>query len=338
MQLTAVKPSFDRPLLIVDDTRFRTDRQLASGCTQVPSEAWPTAAELDTFLYARGGVPWRCYPPGTLSAPGVLAGYDFDTLGTRGAADPTVSLRTLGRYRHVIWCLDRQSATYTSSDIRTTPITALRYMAAPGRSNALGTWSRQGGKLWLMGGGAAMALQIPWERVQPAGGVFSNADGELVPGRFMYDLAGWRSEITIGALVGAAVAPPPQNRAPGLANWALLPPELQEKTPATDPLPPQRFEFEFYQSYCLGEWLSRPNYATEFDASAREVVVLDTLYMATGSAGNGKPVMTYFHGPATGPMFFTGMPVWYLRREHAMALFDFVLRDTWGLPRRNVPR
>ncbi len=337
VQLMFVQPAFDRPLLFVDDTRFRTDRLAANGCTQPPAEAWPTSAELDTFLYARGGVPWRCYPAGTRSAPGIYAGYDFDTLGTRGSDVPIVSLRTLGHYRHVVWYVDRQSATYQGSDIRLNPITSLRYMSTPGRSNTLATWVRQGGHLWLYGGGAATAMQLPWELVQPNGGVFSSTDGELVPGRFMYDLCGWRSEITIGTMINALQAPPPENRTPGV-NWALLPGDLQEKTYITDDVPPQRFDFDFYQSYCFGEWISKPNATSERDGVGREVAVLDTLYNGAGGTVQQRPVMTYFHGPQSGTVVFSGFPVWYLRREHAIAISDFVLQGVWNLPRRAVAR
>lgn len=337
VQFTVIQPSFDRPLLIVDDTRFRTDRQLANGCVQPPQEAWPTAAELDTFLYAKGNVPWRCYPTGTLSQPGVFAGYDYDTLGTRGSFDPTVSLRTLGRYRHIVWYVDRASALYTNQDVRLNPITSLRYMATPGRSNTLGTWAQQGGKLWLFGGGVATALQLPWERVQPNSGVYSNTDGELVPGRFMYDVAGWRSEITIGTMINALLVPPPAHRTPGVPNWSQLPTTLREKTFDSDPVPPQRQEFDFYQSYCFGEWLTRQNLVTE-GVGSNERVTLDTLYLAAGAQAASRPAMTYHHGSQTGPTMFTGFPIWYLRRTDAIAITDFVLQNLWGLPRQNVNR
>ena len=52
------------------------------------ASTWPAKTELDTFLFARGGVRWRYYQPATqLSPPGVFNGYDFDTLGTRTLAN-----------------------------------------------------------------------------------------------------------------------------------------------------------------------------------------------------------------------------------------------------------
>ncbi|HET9233155.1 MAG TPA: hypothetical protein VFP10_03350, partial [Candidatus Eisenbacteria bacterium] len=51
-----------RQLLVVDDTRLFPDQFNASvGYYDPPRGTWPTAAELDTFLYARGGFPWKGY-------------------------------------------------------------------------------------------------------------------------------------------------------------------------------------------------------------------------------------------------------------------------------------
>ena len=113
INLIVTRASFDHELLIVDDTRLTPDNYLPSGCADRPRGAWPTAAELDTFLYARGGVPWRCYPVGTMSTPGLFDGYSYDTLGTRGMlSEPPLS--ALGRYRHVIWYTGRKRAPLTS--------------------------------------------------------------------------------------------------------------------------------------------------------------------------------------------------------------------------------
>jgi hypothetical protein len=152
----------ERDLLIVDDTRLTPDaRNPATGATDPPRGPWPTAAELDTFLYARGGVPWRDYPAGTLSASGILAGYDFDTLGTRGIADGNVPLSVLSHYRHVIWMTDDVGATYTGSPVDLLqPVTSLRLMSSPGFQSTLAAYAQQGGKVWLQGGGAAYATPV----------------------------------------------------------------------------------------------------------------------------------------------------------------------------------
>ena len=57
----AVATDVDADLLIVDDTRLQVDR-FPGGLNQPParySGEWPARAELDTFLFARGGYPWR---------------------------------------------------------------------------------------------------------------------------------------------------------------------------------------------------------------------------------------------------------------------------------------
>src|ERR1051326_7494635 len=75
IRFTIVRSDFQRELLIVDDTRMEPDKFLfGSGCPAVYTKPWPSAAELDTFLYARGGVPWRCTRTGgaETSVPGLF--------------------------------------------------------------------------------------------------------------------------------------------------------------------------------------------------------------------------------------------------------------------------
>ena len=51
-----VQSSLERSLLIVNDTRLKADGILnGQTCVQLPrATPWPTAAELDTFLFAAG--------------------------------------------------------------------------------------------------------------------------------------------------------------------------------------------------------------------------------------------------------------------------------------------
>ena len=156
VSMIIVRPTFTDELLFVDDTRLRPDQAAAGPPGQVvpPLGPWPTAAELDTFLFARGGYPWRSYPVGTTSAAGVFNGYPFDTIGTRGLING-VPLSVLGNYRHVVWYTDETGANYSGSPLdASTPITALRMMSSPGRSSALAAYVRQGGRVWVCGGGA----------------------------------------------------------------------------------------------------------------------------------------------------------------------------------------
>src|SRR5262249_18270622 len=60
-----VVPTFNNQLLVVNDTRMLPDEEprppdpLHPDSLQRPIGPWPTHAELDPFLFARGGVRWR---------------------------------------------------------------------------------------------------------------------------------------------------------------------------------------------------------------------------------------------------------------------------------------
>jgi hypothetical protein len=353
VRFATVRGSLEKPLLIVDDTRFLGDQIGVGGCARVPVGAWPTAAELDTFLFARGGTPWRCYPAGTVSPPGLFAGYPFDTLGTRtGSNDATVRLARLGQYRHVVWIIDAGSA--TNSRVGSNPfdpVTSLRYMSSQGHFNSLGSYVQQGGRLWLTGGGGAFATMIPWDQSGNNGGgiTFANLAGELVPGRFMYDIAGWRSEfkvvtapLLITRYLGRGPTPP---MSPPMSR---LPAQMRGKNVALDPFPPGRVGQNlsvFYKSTFDAEFLTKPNLVWEDYDPDPEVVdlqsALDTLYQVVTFALPPTPerrvTMTYFHPPHQAPMMFTGFSIWDYTRADCAALVDFVLQDTWGLTRDAPP-
>jgi hypothetical protein len=334
---------FDDDLLIVDDTRYLPDqRTFPTPCMNAPIGAWPTAAELDTFLYARGAFPWRCYPAGTMSTPGIFNGYHYDTLGTRGLPGVVPSLLVLNRYRHVLWLVNNAAASnFKAPTDPTDPTTAMRYMSEPGRINVLAAYVAQGGQLWLAGAGAGSANLRPWNKtnndaVPPTLALtFSNANGELVPGRFIYDVSHWRSEFkqlratvqinrSLGRLTGS----------PGL--YSLLPPKMETKSVATDPLPPLRTSSNFYQTQSDIEFLSLPNIIMEGGGA-----VLDTLYAAAGGTlpfGQIAANMTYYHGSENAPLVFTGFNLWNFRRAECIQLVDFVLQQVWGLSRDPDPR
>src|SRR5258706_551929 len=132
-------------------------RRTCPACPANYTRPWPSAAELDTFLYARGGVPWRCVhdPAGATSVPGLLAGYAFDTLGTRlGLEFPAdaAPLSRLGQYRHVLWLVDQRSA---ESGAFPGPVTPPEAMSGPRRASSLAAHVAAGGEAWVAGGGAA---------------------------------------------------------------------------------------------------------------------------------------------------------------------------------------
>jgi hypothetical protein len=169
VQMTVVPATFENALLVVDDTRLEPDKFTPAGAIEMYKSPWPSATELDTFLYARGGVPWRqTQEPasGVRSIPGVFAGYPYDTLGTRlGYENPTHATRLsrLAQYRHVVWMVDRRAATYLEV-LGNNPMPALRYMSTPGRASALGASLALGGRVWLCGGAAGVVSTDPYNR------------------------------------------------------------------------------------------------------------------------------------------------------------------------------
>ena len=348
VQFTVVRAVFDKDLLFVDDTRLLPDRRVGASLDR-PRGVWPTRAELDTFFFARGGLPWRAYPAGTLSPVGIFQGYTYDTLSTRSLPQGTLTLQQLAHYRHVVWYSDNKGAlNINDPDVAADPMTQLRWLSSPGRSNPLGTWTTQGGQLWMFGGGCASSLQINWEKVGSPGNVYSSLDGELVPGRFMYDVFGWRIEITAKSFAQSTKPLHPLGRTSQSPDYAPLPDYLFEKSPDTDPISVYGANrigsSDFYQSSQIGEGISQPNDVLEDVDPDPEVVrqeaVLDTLYESVGGQlGSGRPVMTLWHGGNSGQrQVFSGFQLWYWQRQEQIAIADWVLQTVWGLPRRNVPR
>lgn len=348
VNFTVVRPRFDRDLLIVDDTRLKLDSRLSTGAYAKPSGAWPTAAELDTFFFAAGNVPWREYPAGTVSPPGVFAGYDYDTMATRYRPGGLVSLTDLGHYRHVLWYVDYKSSTNVNPiDYDRDPMPLLHGVSFPGKSNPLAIWIKQGGRAWVFGGGVASCTQREWEKTGTNALVYSSADTELVAGRFMFDLAHWRSEITDGTSGQARWSTAGTIPWAGQPDYSTLPPIMKEKTAATDPFaqyaPNRANQGEFYQAVYSVEALTKANTIVQDDDpdpnALRMVPTLDTLYATTGgSVGSGKPVMTLYHGGENQQFLFSGFPLWYFQRQHVIAMTDWVLQTLWGMPRRPVPR
>src|SRR5262249_38313432 len=152
-------------------------------------------------------------------------------------------------------------------------------------SNPVGTWVSQGGQVWMFGGGTATALQVNWEKKAPVN-VFSHTDGELVPGRFMYDVFGWRSDISAKTFAQGTKPSHVINRDGTMPAASSLPDYLFEKTGDTDPIniyaPNRVGTSDFYQSSTAGEGITSPNEVTEDDGSDPNVVhahaVLDTVY------------------------------------------------------------
>ncbi len=299
LQFTFVSPTFDKDLLIVNDTRYNVDQRVRTppptspDSVAAPIGAWPDAAELDTFLFAVGGVRWRMTPTGTLSPAGIFQGYRFDTLGTRqGLENPTIPLDVLGRYRHVVWLVDGYGSLFAPGEIGggpTNPVmqmTTLRYMSSPNRQNTLAQWVQSGGQLWGLGGGFGNATNASWNnRSNDANGIRTYSSvgpqPDLTPGRFMYDLAHWQSEFRVfGPVQGLDFArldrpdpsyyPDPNQKAlawpgePFTGPFAglytsRLPTLLRPKSPALDPRYPNRYVADFYAFNVYTEFISAEN-------------------------------------------------------------------------------
>jgi hypothetical protein len=225
LKMTAVTPTFDKTLIVVNDTRLEVDKFLGDPVNRrIPdlyTKPWPSKTELDTFLFARGGVPWtgtKNPTTGVLSRPGVMAGYDMelsrrlrlpDTLGTRlGLENPArgVLLSRIGQYRSLIWMVDDVGGQYIESiDQSIFPVTALYSMSGPGRASTLAAYTQLGGRVWLMGGGAGFASLRSYDVGNNNVGqttVFTTNSiqgrpPELGPARIMYDGAHWRSSIAV---------------------------------------------------------------------------------------------------------------------------------------------
>jgi hypothetical protein len=366
VEFCAVQATFANQLLIVDDTRYLLDKRTGTTgpCIDRPIGLWPSAAELDTFLFARGGFPWLCYPTGTISTPGIFNGYDFDTTGTNlRTQDLTIRLSKLGQYRHVVWIVDGGAALNnkpgTDAGDLAGPMTSMRYMNDNRKANTIAAYVRQGGLVWLAGGGAATAALMNFNRQSndntppnPRTMTFRFEDNELVPGRFIYDQAHWRTEFKQFKVNGGRIKrylgrfDPIFGANPGI--YGTLPVEIQLKSAGTDPFPPNRTGQSpsvFYQTQFDAEFLSAANEIIEdLDPGPLENFqsTLDTIYKVTastlqpdtGRGGLQSVVMTYYNDTGLGnvPFVMTGFSLWSFRRVHCKAVVDFVLQSLWGLP------
>jgi len=322
VRLTVVTPTFTNNLLIVDDTRLAPDQFGANGIPRTyGNTTWPAGAELDTFLYAKGGFPWRG-PQGILeplppSKPGIFNGFTFDTLGTRRGfelASAGVPLSKLGTYKHIIWLTDITGAITTAGpEALLDPVSTLRWMSAPGRANTLATYIYAGGKVWLAGGTGLTSATLPYNATQsrnndniygPGHTVFSASAGELVPGRMAWDAAHWQSEFVASKPITL-----PRKSAAAIGGWTnpgwkfggtLTAPDYS-RLPATmrrralalgDSLPPTRTgsSASFYSTAInpAVEYLTQENFIFE-DVDPSPLVedqrsVLDTLMQLQGGA------------------------------------------------------
>jgi hypothetical protein len=290
-----------------------------------------------------------------ISSSGLLAGYSFDTLGTRlGLVDPSraVTLDRLVHYRHVIWLVDANAAFKGTGTDPTTPITTLRAMSRPGKLTALDGYVQLGGQVWLAGGGAAYASLINFDsRANNAGQitVFDVSHGELGPGRILYDAAHLRSAIGVTrsslayarspAAVGGWSGHGPDGTL-GAPDYSRAPATMRRRDASTDPIPPTRLPTQtslyYATSFAAGFVMDLNGITEDFDPDPnveRIESALDTVYDVTGIVLPipAAPVMTYYHGRDNAPFVYTGFEPWDFTRADCQALVDFVLGDIWKL-------
>jgi hypothetical protein len=347
VHFVVVQPTFDKDLLVVDDTRLEPDKFVGL-CPGNYAQRWPSAAELDTFLYARGGVPWRCTknpPSGVLSIPGILAGYAFDTLGTRGvysgrlgtggSQSQTIPLSVLAGYRHVLWLADVPSAVMTGSTV-----TAMRFMS-PYSQRADDV--HEDGRQALAGGRRHRhGVLLPFDRLSNnSGGItrFSSLPqwNEIFPGAMVWEAPHLRSEISVGERApGRARAGPVRVRA---GAYGALPRRSSRARPQRPACRPRALASQGACSTSATratEFLTQPNVIVEGGES-----VLDSLYVVQGSSvpiGTGNVAMTVYHGAEGGQCIWTGFDLWSFQRSQCIELVDGVLQGIWGLPRDPVAR
>ncbi len=205
-----------------------------------------------------------------LSPQGILAGYNFDTLGTRTVtAEGTASLATLAQYRHVVWLGDFDSGRNASAfTYPIDPMPLLSYMTTPGKQNTLTAYLELGGEVWLVGGGGAMATTYkfnePSNDIGNGSFIFSSLRGrtELAPGRFMYSAAHWQTEIRAVTSLSLAATGNVQRSLGRFtsrpASYASVPTTFDARTVSTDPLPPYRTDPFFYLRNYSCEYLNVP--------------------------------------------------------------------------------
>lgn len=374
--IEAVPTTLQRELLVVDDTRREIDLYGGGARDTVIDpylREWPSASELDTLLYARGGVRWRGLPAGreVVTPPGLLAGFEFDTIGTRRGVEDlaySLTLSQLAPYRHVLWLVDADAATSEGRNLLN-PMPALRYFSRVfngiGAANPLSSYIDAGGQVWLAGGGIAMASTQRWLRSAGTGYIggigqsFSSAAGrELLPGRFMVDAAGWSNEFVCSSVLSTIHRFEGPYRGDLHVRVDHMPLEYRRRSEARDELPPTRDgrPDAFYPSGGLAvEYISDRTRAVVEDGSGSHSV-LDTLLVLEGGAIRTEapdnpewvtPVMTCFHPPRRvsgsdsdlGAVLMTGFAPWDLTRADARALVEFVLSDVWGMtPTRSSAR
>ncbi len=209
-------PSVARNILFFDDFRGEPDRP-----DHQPYANFPIESVLDTLMYAVGGFPFQFRPPGTLSNPGIFAGYFSDasgkvvsdTLDYRFLPTTGLPLSIMARYKAVVWYTNSSDAARLGSKNGSSPEGALRFANDFGQLNGLAVYLSQGGKAFLFGSGVAQSIANgyvtrfggtnPAPPPYASGGNGPDRTHILWPGNFLYDYMMVRSQMDIADQAGA---------------------------------------------------------------------------------------------------------------------------------------
>jgi hypothetical protein len=206
--------------------------------------------------------------------------------------------------------------------------------------------------VWLAGGGSAYASLAEFDRRVNNQGqlvVFTVRDGELGPGRPLYDAAHVRSALGVmksqldvtrsPAAIGGWSGHGPDGTL-SAPDYSRAPAAMRRRDPGTDALPPTRLPSQaslYYTTVTPAGFVLEPNSITEdFDpdpAVERVESALDTVYDVSGAALPipSAPVMLYYHGRENAPFVYTGFEPWDYTRADCQGLVDLVLGDIWKL-------
>jgi hypothetical protein len=240
-------------------------------------------------------------------------------------------------------------------------------MSDRGRANSISAYLRQGGQLWMLGGGAAYAATAPYNSKRNDSGVYGpgltsnpqelNATDplELTNGRFVFDIVHWQSQVRSTAAATTAVTRYfGRLQAPGHtppAEYLIhLPQAMRYRSAALgDSVPPLRPSNVFfpltpnvdmeYLSDQGGNGGASSRVIEDVDPDPLHEVLqstLDTLYYVRGQTyipPNQNPYnvcMTVYRGPAyDNPIIFSGFNIWSWTKSDCQGVVDFVMSDMW---------